>query len=53
MPGLVPGIHVLLGCNKDVDGRDKPGHDEFGTSPAMTMLSRAFDAPSAGMTTRD
>jgi hypothetical protein len=28
MPGLVPGIHVLP-CrdNKDVDGRDKPGHD--------------------------
>ena len=25
----VPGIHVLLGCEtKDVDGRDKPGHDE-------------------------
>jgi hypothetical protein len=29
MPGLVPGIHVFLGsCAKDVDGRDKPGHDE-------------------------
>jgi DNA polymerase I len=31
MPGLVPGIHVFLtSCivaNKDVDGRDKPGHD--------------------------
>jgi hypothetical protein len=30
MPGLVPGIHVLLSPisrNKDVDGRDKPGHD--------------------------
>jgi len=29
MPGLVPGIHVLLSqaCKKDVDGRDKPGHD--------------------------
>jgi tRNA-Thr(GGU) m(6)t(6)A37 methyltransferase TsaA len=28
MPGLVPGIHVLL-ClrSEDVDGRDKPGHD--------------------------
>jgi hypothetical protein len=24
MPGLVPGIHVLLGKKKDVDGRDKP-----------------------------
>jgi hypothetical protein len=29
MPGLVPGIHDLVGRNKeDVDGRDKPGHDE-------------------------
>jgi len=32
VPGLVPGIHVLLGVaasKKDVDGRDKPGHDGF------------------------
>jgi hypothetical protein len=29
MPGLVPGIHVLkTSSKKDVDGRDKPGHDE-------------------------
>jgi hypothetical protein len=29
MPGLVPGIHVLTALSKkDVDGRDKPGHDE-------------------------
>src|SRR5258706_5679483 len=29
MPGLVLGIHVLLvRGDKDVDGRDKPGHDE-------------------------
>jgi len=27
MPGLVPGIHVLSSTPKDVDGRDKPGHD--------------------------
>jgi hypothetical protein len=28
MPGLVPGIHVLLAIKtKDVNGRDKPGHD--------------------------
>ena len=27
MPGLVPGIHALAAM-KDVDGRDKPGHDE-------------------------
>ena len=29
MPGLVPGIHdLLLAVIQDVDGRDKPGHDE-------------------------
>jgi hypothetical protein len=29
MPGLAPGIHVFdTTCKKDVDGRDKPGHDE-------------------------
>jgi hypothetical protein len=28
MPGLGPGIHVLLtSVSEDVDGRDKPGHD--------------------------
>ncbi|MEH2671051.1 hypothetical protein DXU07_17125 [Bradyrhizobium elkanii] len=28
MPGLVPGIHVFVSTQrKDVDGRDKPGHD--------------------------
>jgi hypothetical protein len=27
MPGLVPGIHALL-VGKNVDGRDKPGHDD-------------------------
>jgi hypothetical protein len=28
MPALVAGIHVLLfSSEKDVDGRDKPGHD--------------------------
>jgi hypothetical protein len=34
MPGLVQGIHVLIaGQIKDVDGRDKPGHDvEIGRS---------------------
>jgi hypothetical protein len=29
MPGLVPGIHVFFTFQQqDVDGRDKPGHDE-------------------------
>jgi hypothetical protein len=27
MLGFMPGIHVFLCCGKDVDGRDKPGHD--------------------------
>jgi hypothetical protein len=27
MPGLVPGIHVFA-AYQDVDGRDKPGHDD-------------------------
>jgi hypothetical protein len=31
MPGLVPGIHVFLRVagKQDVDGRDKPGHDDM------------------------
>jgi hypothetical protein len=29
MPGLVPGIHVF-GLPKDMDGRDKPGHNGDG-----------------------
>jgi hypothetical protein len=29
MPGLVPGIYVFLDVGeKDVDDRDKPGHDD-------------------------
>jgi hypothetical protein len=28
MAGLVPAIHVLDTGKKDVDARDKPGHDE-------------------------
>jgi hypothetical protein len=27
MPGVMPGIHVFAAAKKDVDGRDKPGHD--------------------------
>ncbi|MFK4509438.1 hypothetical protein IQ17_03991 [Bradyrhizobium daqingense] len=29
MAGLVPAIHDLRRCQKHVDARDKPGHDEF------------------------
>jgi hypothetical protein len=41
MPGLVPGIHVLaaFAAAKDVDGRDKPGHDETWSSPNSTRRS--------------
>jgi len=29
MPALVAGIHVFgTGSKQDVDGRDKPGHDD-------------------------
>ncbi|CCE01556.1 hypothetical protein [Bradyrhizobium sp. STM 3809] len=31
MPGLVPGIHVVLSMAIDVDGRDRPGHDDVET----------------------
>jgi len=27
MAGLVPAIHALVNSRKDVDTRDKPGHD--------------------------
>ncbi len=27
-PGLEPGIHAPVFRGNDVDGRDKPGHDE-------------------------
>jgi hypothetical protein len=44
MPGLVPGIHVFTSnVREDVDGRDKPGHDEFDGSNTSTSdeLSRS------------
>ena len=36
MPGLDPGIHAFLSICQDVDGRDKPGHDD-----AERMLPRS------------
>jgi hypothetical protein len=31
MAGLVPAIHVFFFANpKDVDARDRPGHDDVG-----------------------
>jgi hypothetical protein len=54
MPGLVPGIHVLR-CGskkKDVDGRDKPGHDEnrvtFQADRKLLKMLAAFSARLSG-----
>jgi hypothetical protein len=35
----VPGIHVLLFLDeaKDVDGRDKPGHDDVDGAPSIAI----------------
>ena len=37
MAGLVPAIHVLLATCRDVDARDKPGHDESGGKVRRTL----------------
>jgi predicted dehydrogenase len=42
MPGLVPGIHVLLTREEDVDGRDKRGHDEEEQARKIRMLNAAM-----------
>jgi len=41
MPGLVPGIHAFLETTEDVDGRDKPGHDEWGGGVNLTIRQAA------------
>ncbi len=38
MPGLVPGIHVVLNMPIDVDGRDKPGHDDVESEGRKTQI---------------
>jgi len=42
MPGLVPGIHVFVAFKKkkNVDGRDKPGHDEIVRESVMASLQQ-------------
>jgi hypothetical protein len=41
MPGLVPGIHVFgTTWKEDVDGRDKPGHDERPSIPFRSALGQ-------------
>ena len=49
MAGLVPAIHALPQMRRDVDGRDKHGHD--GARGRVCEDGRHFDAtavPSAG-----
>jgi precorrin-3B synthase len=44
MRGLVPRIHALAASQKDVDGRDKPGHDESGRRLVLNpKISIAID----------
>ena len=38
LPGLCPANTVFLAEVKDVDGRDKPGHDEREVSDAAEEL---------------
>jgi hypothetical protein len=40
MAGLVPAIHVFALKNKDVDARDKRGHDENKFSPLCRSIRR-------------
>jgi hypothetical protein len=40
MAGLVPGIHVFFVRLQDVDGRDKPGHDDEGRVCAFAETTR-------------
>src|SRR3954470_11150598 len=54
MPGLVPGLHVLGAMGKDVDGRDKPGHDDVEATRYQIWLfsaaipsRRTISAPTA------
>src|SRR5260370_13653715 len=44
MPGLVPAIHVFLLIPKDVDSRDKPGHDD-GFDDAVKSQSKSPPPP--------
>ena len=37
MPGFMPGIHVFAAPMRDVDGRDKPGHDA--SAPQNSSIS--------------
>ncbi|MGJ4962369.1 hypothetical protein, partial [Bradyrhizobium sp. HKCCYLRH3061] len=45
--GLVPGIHVVLRMPSDVDGRDKPGHDDLERGERSTPIVSS-DCPPRG-----
>jgi hypothetical protein len=48
MPALGAGIHVFVKAKKDVDGRDKPGHDEiyfFSVAAPAAAGSSFFSLP--------
>jgi hypothetical protein len=48
MAGLVPAIHDLSRGTKNVDARDKPGHDEF-VAPAYRINESCIsDSPASG-----
>jgi hypothetical protein len=48
MPALVAGIHVFAAANKDVDGRNKSGHDELWRVIAVRRHGCAIPARSRG-----
>jgi hypothetical protein len=53
MPGLVPGIHVLgRYSKKDVDGRDKPGHDDELAQQARVRLAAPIPSPEIALSAR-
>jgi hypothetical protein len=45
MAGLVPAIHDLSRSTKNVDARDKPGHDEFVAQASPTNAIRHMRSP--------
>ncbi|RZN13178.1 hypothetical protein CWO91_00950 [Bradyrhizobium genosp. SA-3] len=47
MAGLVPAIHVLARSTKNVDARDKPGHDgsECGAATGALVIYPVFLSP--------
>jgi hypothetical protein len=54
MAGLAPAIHAPPRGSKNVDARDKPGHDESTVSPPKTAAGLAcLDPLKGGRISRD